>query len=576
MVLIVLAALLLAAGRQPALAADAAPRPAAQPQTGFDLAPDVQENLPPVSPRRAVQLADRTPEVREQRRRHPDLRPDNMTLYRKSGNWGISYLSGERRLVDVTVDGRTGEIVEAWQGTQAAWIMARGHEGYFGKTFDEWYVWLPLCLLFVAPFFDPRRPFRMLHLDMLVLLGGFGVSHFFFNKGEIGTSVPLVYPVLAYFLVRALVAGFRPRRTAEPLVPFVPMAVLVAGIVLLGGFRIGLDLTEGKVGDVGYGSAVGATRIQADEPLYVDSGRNDQHFDTYGPVNYLAYDPFVRIWKPSQSEIDAPDDYDLPAARAATLVFDAFTVLGLFLLGMRLRRGRAGRLLGAALAYGWVSFPYTLFPLMTNSNDTLISMLVVYALLAITSAPARGALIALAGAAKFAPLALAPLFATGRGEGSRMRSWFWFGMAAVVVGMLTVVPYVPDEGGWKVVWDQTIGFQFERESPFSVWGQNPGLDPLLTAIKVAVVGLGVLVAFVPRRRDTLQVAALGAAVLLATQLTAIHWFYLYIVWFTPFLLVALFGEYSTARGRDREPAPATVVVPSAATGEREPELAGAL
>ena len=117
----------------------------------------------------------------------------------------------------------------------------------------------------------------------------------------------------------------------------------------------------------------------------------------------------------------------------AALVFDALTILGLFLLGLRLRSGRAGRMLGLALAYGWVSFPYTLFPLMTNSNDTLISMLVVYALLALTSTPARGALIALAGAAKFAPLALAPLFATGRGDGSRLRSWISFSMVFALV-----------------------------------------------------------------------------------------------------------------------------------------------
>ncbi len=566
MVLFALAALALLAGRQPAFAAEPRSNPA--------VAPAAQENLPPISPRKATALADRTPEVREERSRHPDLRPANVTLYRGSGNWGISYRSGENELADVTVDGRTGEIVEAWQGTQAEWVMARGHEGYFGGAFDEWYVWLPLCLLFVAPFFDPRRPFRMLHVDLLVLLGGFGVSHFFFNKGEVGTSAPLVYPVLAYFLVRMLVAAFRPRRTGEPLVPFVPTAVLVAGIVLLGGFRIGLNLTEGKVGDVGYSSAVGATRIQDGEPLYVDSGKNDQHFDTYGPVNYLAYDPFVRIWQPSQQDIEAPDDYELPAARVATLVFDAFTVLGLFLLGMRLRIGRAGRRLGAALAFGWVSFPYTLFPLMTSSNDTLISMLVVYALLALSSPPARGAMIALAGAAKFAPLALAPLFATGRGEGSRLRAWISFSMVFVLVGLLTVVPVIPAEGGWRVFWDQTIGFQFDRESPFSIWGQNPGLDPLLSVLKVAVVGLGILVAFVPRRRDALQVAALGAAVLLATQLIAIHWFYLYIVWFAPFLLVALFGEYSTTRGRDREPVHAEVAVPSAVVLEPEPELVG--
>jgi hypothetical protein len=183
-------------------------------------------------------------------------------------------------------------------------------------------------------------------------------------------------------------------------------------------------------------------------------------------------------------------------------------------------------------------------------------------------------MVALAGAAKFAPLALAPLFATGRGEGSRMRAWISFSMMFVLVGLLTVVPVVPNDVGWRVFWDQTIGFQFDRESPFSIWGQNSGLDPLLSVLKVAVIGLGILVAFVPRRRDALQVAALGAAVLLATQLIAIHWFYLYIVWFTPFLLVALFGEYSTTRGGVREPVPAAVAVPAAFEHEPEPELVG--
>ena len=48
-------------------------------------------------------------------------------------------------------------------------------------------------------------------------------------------------------------------------------------------------------------------------------------------------------------------------------------------------------------------------------------------------------------------------------------------------------------------------------------------------------------------------AALGAAVLIALQLTATHWFYLYIVWFLPFVLVACLGAY---RMRD-EPAAAT-------------------
>jgi hypothetical protein len=40
------------------------------------------------------------------------------------------------------------------------------------------------------------------------------------------------------------------------------------------------------------------------------------------------------------------------------------------------------------------------------------------------------------------------------------------------------------------------------------------------------------------------VAALGAAVLIALQLTVDHWFYLYLPWFLPFLFVALLARNS--------------------------------
>jgi hypothetical protein len=53
-------------------------------------------------------------------------------------------------------------------------------------------------------------------------------------------------------------------------------------------------------------------------------------------------------------------------------------------------------------------------------------------------------------------------------------------------------------------------------------------------------------AFVPKRKTLAQVAALGAALLISLQLAAEHWFYLYIVWFYPLLLVAM-----TSPDRDR-------------------------
>ena len=91
----------------------------------------------------------------------------------------------------------------------------------------------------------------------------------------------------------------------------------------------------------------------------------------------------------------------------------------------------------------------------------------------------------------------------------------------------------------------------------------------LTVVKICAAAFAVTLAFVPRHRSAAQVAALGAAVLVATQLTAIHWFYFYIVWFTPFALAALFCEHSTADEPDHEPA--AEIAPK--TVERQPELA---
>ena len=81
---------------------------------------------------------------------------------------------------------------------------------------------------------------------------------------------------------------------------------------------------------------------------------------------------------------------------------------------------------------------------------------------------------------------------------------------------VTVLPFIPD-GGLRELYDRTLGYQASRGSPFSIWGQVD-LGLLHTLTKVGAVGLALLVAFVPRRAGDRQVAALGAAVLIALQL----------------------------------------------------------
>jgi hypothetical protein len=60
-------------------------------------------------------------------------------------------------------------------------------------------------------------------------------------------------------------------------------------------------------------------------------------------------------------------------------------------------------------------------------------------------------------------------------------------------------------------------------------------------LEVAVAAFAVAVAVLPRReKGPLELAALTAALLLGVQLVLTHWFYLYLPWMLPFVLLALF------------------------------------
>ena len=447
--------------------------------------------------------------------------------------WEVGYYDDDEKVVLVVVDGIDGGILESWTDDQVLWPMARGRDGQFGHILNSPWVWGALALIFLLGLFDWRRPFRLVHLDLLVLLS-FGVSHAFFNAAEIGVSVPLYYPPLVYLLARALWIGFR--GVGEGLRPRAPTLLLAIAIVALLVFRVGINVSDSGVIDVGYAGVVGADRLLDAEPLWGEDAfpENNPTGDTYGPANYLAYVPFEQAL-PWSGEWD-----DLPAAHAAALGFDLLCVVGLLLLGRRL----AGNRLGAILAFAWLAYPYTAFVTQSNSNDSLLAALVIWSLLAFASPLARGALLAAAALSKFAPLVLAPLlFAGERGlaarpfDRARLRNVLLC-VAGFTAAAALLLAHPAVDPGLATFWERTIGSQAGRESPFSIWGQAD-LGFLHMVLKLAVAGLVVLIAFLPRERDLVRIAALGAAAMIAVQLLAEHWFYLYIVWFLPLLLVAL-------------------------------------
>lgn len=495
----------------------------------------------------------------EQRRENGGL---THSAAKVDGNWEVSYFAGGKQVVLAIVDPDTGLVRESWTGYQVAWKMARGYSGAFGHKLNAPYVFLPLCALFLIGLVDWRRLWRIVNLDLLVLLG-FGASHFFFNRGEIGVSAPLQYVPLLYLFVRALWIGLRGR--GEGIRPAWPAAWLLVAALFLVGFRVGLDVADSGAIDVGYASVVGADRIAHGEPVYDNFPEDVSQGDTYGPVNYLAYVPFERIW-PWSGSWD-----DLPAAHGAAVFFDLAAFALLILLGRRIRPGPAGNELAATLAFGWAAYPYTAFALLSNSNDTLVAMLLVATLLVLARPAARGAMAALASLAKFAPAVLVPMLMTYRPAGPvaatspdvpavrgplrHLRAGTSAGVAFVVALALTaflVMLWPVLDPGLSTFYDRTIAYQAGRDSPFSIWGQVPSLEPLRIAILIGVGLLALAFAFRPRQKKLTRVAALGAALLIGVQLTMQHWFYLYIVWFYPLLLVAIAALETEDRSRATE------------------------
>ncbi|HEY5333884.1 MAG TPA: hypothetical protein VIJ21_10085, partial [Solirubrobacterales bacterium] len=231
----------------------------------------------------ASAAAAQDPNVLKEEREHPHLSP-SPTFHNEK--WEVGWFEDNHEYALVMVDPKTGKVTESWTGYQVAWEMARGYSGEFAHSLNSPFIWLPLCLFFLVGLFDWKRWRRPANLDLLVLLG-FGVSHFFFNQGNIGVSVPLAYPVLVYLLVRCLWIGFRGRGSGlRPVWP--TMWLLIAALFLMG-FRVGLNMADAGAIDVGYAGVTGAHRILHGEQLYGDWPEDIHSGDTYGPINYAAY-----------------------------------------------------------------------------------------------------------------------------------------------------------------------------------------------------------------------------------------------------------------------------------------------
>ncbi len=506
-------------------------------------------------------------------------------------DWVVYVWSGPAgEIATGRVDDVTGVVSEAWTGPQVAWTMARGEDGAFGgKTINTVPVWLVLCAVFLVGLADLRRPLSLRNLDLLGLLS-FSLSLWYFNRGHVFASASLAVPPLVYLLVRTSWIGVRGRPpAASP--PVWPVWVLVAGAIFLAGFRIGLDVSDSRVIDVGYSGVIGAQRIATGQVPYGHfpqevgkpcapadrDGRQpyriqpngrceaaDANGDTYGPVAYETYLPGYWLfgWKGIGDTLDA--------AKFTSIVFDALCAIGLFLVGRRY----GGNRLGATLLFAWEAYPFNQYVLGSNTNDAIQPAFLVFGFWLATSPWARGAAVSLAGWTKFAALLVGPLWATYPEARLRPRplAAFVAAFTAVTVAAFAIALLDPHPfHTLSVFWHRTIASQLDRQSPFSIWDWRqyhaglPDLHLLQRLLQVALVVGAIAVAFLPRRKTPLQLAALTAAVLIGFQLVLTHWFYLYLPWFFPFVAFAVLAPVAHLAAEavpERRERPAGELVPA--------------
>jgi hypothetical protein len=483
----------------------------------------------------------------------------------KQGIWTVNVFwdkAGE--IATGKVDDGTGAVIEAWTGPQVAWKMARGYKGAFGgEKINSYAVWLGLCAFFLIGLVDWRRLLSVRNADLLALLS-FSVSLWFFNRGDIFTAMPLVYPPLVWLLFRCvwIARTDRPSRGAAVW----PVWVLAAATVFLAGFKVGLNWRASNVIDVGYSGVIGADRSVNGESPYghfpveetlpncgpADSeGEVRQRIqtngrcesanplgDTYGPMSYIAYIPGYDFFGWSHK-------WDsLPAVHFTSILFDLLAILGLAIVGRRF----GGPRLAATAAFAWAAWPFTQYASSSNTNDAIAPALLIWGFAFLTSDLGRGVFVALSGWTKFASLLVLPLWSgypEARRPKSMARTLLGFALGSAAVFWVLLLEPSPVEAA-RVFYHRTVSWQIGRASPFSIWdwGQYharglPDLHLVQRALQVLLVAGALALAWFPRYRSPLRMAALTGALLVGFEMVLTHWFYLYLPWFFPFVALAL-------------------------------------
>jgi hypothetical protein len=411
---------------------------------------------------------------------------------------------------------------------------------------------VPSAACFVLGLMDWRRPWRVEHLDLLALAGFFAVA-MLLSDDLTRAGLWLAAGCLGWLLARMAGAWLGTWRMPELRPSFSSRWLGLAILILL--LARSASVAGGNIVDVGQASSLGAWRLLHGLPLYGagswpgPGGLRIYHPDSYGPFAYYAYIPFAAVFPPSPLRGWAHPLSAVLATLLPAVCFDVLTLAGLYVLGRRL----GGRPLAKAFTFAYLLYPFPDLSLTAETNDALIAALCVWTIVVATERPvARGLLMAAAALTKFVPALLALQFL-----GEKRGRWrYALTLVASLAGMLAW-PLITS--GPANFLDSTFGYQLMRRgagTQLSIWTYVPAhlalVARLIGAAALLLLALSPMarssvpdapVRDAPVRdapvRDARQQAALAAALLIGGQLLLGYWFYSYLTWCYPLLVIAV-------------------------------------
>jgi hypothetical protein len=403
-------------------------------------------------------------------------------------------------------------------------------------TWHPLFVAVPWAACFVLGLLDWRRPWRVGSLDLLALAGFFPVA-MLLSDDRSAAGLWLAAACLGWLFARMAGAalGAWPMPDLRPAFSSRRLGLAIGILVLA---RI-VSLAGGNISDVGQASSLGAWRLLHGLPLYGSAswagpgGLTLSRPGTYGPFAYYAYLPFAAI---------LPTPPAIIATLLPAMCFDALTVAGLHTVGRRL----GGRPLANAFVFAYLLCPFPDLSLTAQTNDALIAALCVWTIAAVTERPvARGILMAAAALTKFLPVLLAVQFLGIR------RGRFRYALTlASALAVLLAWPLITSGPGRFV--DSTFGYQLIQRGggvQFSIWTYLPQAAAVARLVLAAAL---VLFALSPMWRapvrDPREHAALAAALLIGAQLLLGYWFYSYVTWWYPLVIIAAVRVRPPRRG----------------------------